>query len=134
MSCWSDSAQRYVRCSFEISIVDISGYTSPSLFRASRLIERFEWQTFLSLSLSLYTWLCANPRVKSIRGTPFFFARKNRKAKFPFFPLRPVCALSRGSRVEYIDNRASCAGTGYLCRHVFSILPIACLLFEAKSN
>ena len=110
------------------------GMASLSLVQIDRTARMANLSLSLSPSPSLYTWLCANPRVKSIRGTLFFFARKNRKAKFPFFSLRPVCALSRGSRVEYIDNRASCAGTGYLCRHVFSIPPIACLLFEAKSN
>ena len=71
---------------------------------------------------------------KAFEGLLFFSHAKTERQSFLFSPLRPVCALSRGSRVEYIDNRASCAGTGYLCRHVFSIPPIACLLFEAKSN
>lgn len=103
---------------------------SMSLFHASRLIERLEWQAFLPLLV--YLAMRQSSSEKHSRDS-FFFRTQKPKGKVS---LHPVCALSRvcGSRVEYIDNRASCAGTGYLCRHVFSIPPIACLLFEAKSN
>lgn len=110
MSWWSDSAPQstydvLVR-NFDSRYIGGRGggrggqMASMSLFHASRLIERLEWQAFF-LPLLVYLAMRQSSSEKHSRDS-FFFRTQKPKGKVSLPPppplLHPVCALSRVAR------------------------------------